>query len=58
MPKKPIIKIDPNLYRPAEVETLLGDTSKAKHDLQWKPKISFESMVKEMVDSDYKLLKK
>jgi len=51
---KEIIKIDTNYYRPTEVESLLGDASKAKKDLGWEPKISFEELVKEMVDEDLK----
>ena len=50
-----IIKIDTGYYRPTEVDTLLGDPSKAKKKLGWQPKISFEELVKEMVESDLKL---
>jgi len=50
-----IIKIDPRYFRPTEVETLLGDASKAKKKLNWTPKISFEKLVNEMVDEDLKL---
>ena len=53
-----IIKVDPRYFRPTEVETLLGDASKAKEKLNWSPKITFEQLVKEMVDSDLKLAKK
>jgi GDPmannose 4,6-dehydratase len=53
-----IIKIDPRYFRPTEVEALLGDSSKAKEKLKWTPKISFEQLVKEMIDEDYKLAKK
>ncbi len=49
------MRIDPRYYRPAEVETLLGDASKAKEVLGWEPKISFEQMVEEMVDNDLQL---
>ena len=52
-----IIKIDPRYFRPAEVEALIGDSSKAKEKLKWSPKISFEQLVKEMVDEDLKLAK-
>jgi GDPmannose 4,6-dehydratase len=52
---KDIIKIDPRYFRPTEVETLLGDASKAKEKLNWVPKISFNQLVKEMVDEDLKL---
>jgi GDPmannose 4,6-dehydratase len=47
-----IICVDPQYFRPAEVETLLGDASKAEHELGWKPQISFAELVEEMVDSD------
>ena len=55
---KDIIKIDSRYFRPTEVETLLGDSSKAKKKLKWVPKISFEQLVNEMVDEDLKLAKK
>ena len=51
---KEIIKIDTNYYRPTEVESLLGDASKAKKELGWEPKISFEELVQEMVEKDLK----
>ena len=50
-----VVKIDPNYFRPAEVETLLGDPSKAKNELGWEPQISVREMCKEMVNSDYQL---
>ena len=50
-----IIKVDKNYFRPTEVETLLGDASKAKKKLGWKPKISFKDLVSEMVREDLKL---
>ena len=53
-----IIKIDPKYFRPTEVETLLGDASKARNVLNWNPKISFETLVKEMIEKDLKLAKK
>jgi len=43
-----IIKVDPKYFRPAEVETLLGDPAKAKSQLGWKPEITFEQLVKDM----------
>ncbi len=52
---KEIIKVDPRYFRPAEVDTLLGDASKAKKKLKWSPKISFERLVKEMTEKDLKL---
>ena len=47
-----IIKVDPRYFRPTEVETLLGDASKARKKLGWRPKISFEQLVNEMVKED------
>ena len=49
-----IIKIDPRYFRPAEVETLLGDPSKAKAELGWMPQITAQQMCKEMVEEDHK----
>jgi GDPmannose 4,6-dehydratase len=47
-----IVEVDPRYYRPTEVETLLGDSSKAKKLLGWEPKITFQEMVSEMVQAD------
>ena len=52
------VKVDKNLYRPAEVQTLLGDFSKARRVLKWKPKVSFKNLVKDMVLSDLKFVKR
>jgi GDPmannose 4,6-dehydratase len=52
---KCIIEIDSMYYRPTEVESLLGDASKARNKLGWNPKVRFEEMVKEMILSDYNL---
>ena len=52
---KVIVKVDKNYFRPTEVETLLGDASKAKRKLGWEPKISFKKLVSEMVSEDLKL---
>ncbi len=46
---------DPSLLRPAEVETLLGDASKARSQLGWEPEVSFEQLVRMMVDADLAL---
>ena len=46
--KKTVIRVDPKYFRPAEVETLLGDASKAKEKLGWEPKISFKQLVEDM----------
>jgi GDPmannose 4,6-dehydratase len=50
---KVIIEIDPRYFRPAEVDVLLGDYSKAKKKLGWKPEIKFKELVKRMVDHDF-----
>ena len=51
-----IVECDEAYYRPLEVETLLGDSRKAKKDLNWSPKINIKSLVKEMVDLELKTL--
>ncbi|RMH15703.1 MAG: GDP-mannose 4,6-dehydratase [Gammaproteobacteria bacterium] len=51
---KCIIQVDPRYFRPAEVETLLGDPSKAREKLGWTPKTSFETLVEEMMREDLK----
>jgi GDPmannose 4,6-dehydratase len=51
------VEIDPRYYRPAEVEMLIGDASKAKRKLGWEPKVKFAELVKLMVDADIKLLR-
>jgi len=51
------VEIDPRYYRPAEVELLIGDYSKAKRQLGWAPKTTFVELVKLMVDADIQLLK-
>src|SRR6202047_5016854 len=50
-----IVRVDPRYFRPAEVETLLGDPSKAHAQLGWKPTTPFSALVKEMVRSDYQI---
>jgi GDPmannose 4,6-dehydratase len=52
--KKTLVKINPAFYRPAEVDLLLGDPQKAKLELKWKPEITFDNLVEEMVLSDLK----
>ena len=54
---KDVIRVDPRYFRPTEVETLLGDASKAKNKLNWTPKITFEQLVKEMTEKDLRLAK-
>ena len=46
--KRAVVKVSPKYFRPAEVETLLGDATKAKQKLGWEPKISFEQLVEDM----------
>lgn len=55
---KLIVEVDPRYFRPAEVETLLGDATKAKEKLNWTPKITFAELVKEMVEADYQEAKR
>ena len=55
---KCIVAVDPRYFRPAEVETLLGDPSKAKEKLGWVPKIGFEELVAEMMREDLKSAKR
>ena len=55
---KIIVRVDSRYFRPTEVETLLGDSTKAREKLGWTPKISFEQLVKEMVTCDLNDAKK
>ena len=50
-----IVRIDPRYFRPTEVDTLLGDATKARKQLNWSPEIGFEDLVKEMVENDLRL---
>lgn len=52
---KPYVKQDPRFMRPAEVDLLIGDPAKAKKKLKWEPKVSFEELVKMMVQNDLEL---
>jgi len=54
---KEIVKVDSRYFRPAEVDNLLGDPTKAKEKLNWFPKISFENLVQEMTEEDFKIAK-
>jgi GDPmannose 4,6-dehydratase len=54
---KKYVKVDQRFYRPAEVDVLRGDSSKAKKELGWKPKTDIKDMVKKMVTNDIELLK-
>jgi GDPmannose 4,6-dehydratase len=55
---KTIVKVDARYFRPTEVETLLGDATKAREKLGWQPKIGFEELVREMIQADLQLAKK
>ena len=55
---KDYVKVDKNLIRPSEVDSLLADYSKAKKILKWKPKTNFKELVKNMATEDLKLVKK
>jgi len=55
---KCIVQVDPRYFRPTEVETLLGDPSKAKQKLGWTPKVTFEELVAEMAREDLKSAKR
>jgi GDPmannose 4,6-dehydratase len=50
------VVLDPTFLRPAEVDELVGDSSKAKRDLGWEPEVSFEQLIRMMVDADLTLL--
>jgi GDPmannose 4,6-dehydratase len=53
-----VVAVDPRYYRPTEVETLLGDASKAHKELGWQPRTSFRELVREMVEYDLKAAQK
>ncbi|MBR1617742.1 GDP-mannose 4,6-dehydratase [bacterium] len=55
---KVLVEVDPRYFRPAEVDLLLGDSSKARRELGWAPKYDLKALVKEMVASDLELAKK
>ena len=55
---KVVVKIDPRYFRPAEVDQLLGDPSKAKRVLGWEPEVKFEELVRLMTEGDIRLLDK
>lgn len=52
------VKINPKYFRPTEVDLLLGDSTKAQQTLGWKPKVTFDELVKDMVKSDIQLMMK
>jgi GDPmannose 4,6-dehydratase len=53
-----IVNIDPRFFRPTEVESLLGDATKARRELGWEPEINFDALVKEMVDTDLEMARR
>ena len=53
-----VVRIDPRYFRPVEVETLLGDPSKAKAKLGWQPRTSFDALVDEMVQHDLEIARR
>ncbi|MEW6103682.1 MAG: GDP-mannose 4,6-dehydratase [bacterium] len=55
---KDYVEVDPKYFRPTEVEVLIGDASKAKKKLNWKPKVTFKELVKIMVEEDMEKVKK
>ena len=55
---KRVVAVDPRYYRPAEVETLLGNPAKAKKNLGWEPKITLDELVNEMVEVDLELARR
>ncbi len=55
---KTVVRIDPTYFRPTEVDLLIGDSSKARQKLGWKPKTSFAQLVKEMVAGDLEIAKR
>ncbi len=55
---KTVVKIDPTYYRPTEVELLIGDATKCKEKLNWKPNFTLEQLVKDMMKADVKYFKK
>lgn len=55
---KKVVRIDPELLRPAEIDTLIGDSSKARQVLGWQPKVDFQALIEMMVDADLARLSK
>ncbi|XP_068629225.1 GDP-mannose 4,6 dehydratase [Battus philenor] len=53
-----LVKVNPKYFRPTEVDLLLGDSSKAKEKLGWTPKVTFDQLVKDMMDADLELMRK
>jgi GDPmannose 4,6-dehydratase len=58
MDYRDFVEIDPRYFRPAEVDLLLGTSQKARRQLGWKPRVSFDGLIDLMVDSDLDLARK
>ena len=58
LPYKKYVKVEKKLYRPSEVESLLGNCKKAKRELKWKPKYDFKKLVEDMVKTDLEFVEK
>jgi len=54
-PGKTVVRVDPRYFRPTEVDTLLGDASRARDELGWKATCTFDELIKEMTEADYRL---
>lgn len=55
---KTVVEVDPRYFRPTEVDSLLGDAAKARKKLGWRPKSSFEQLVREMTEADFELARR
>ena len=53
-----LVRVDPRYFRPTEVDTLLGDSSKARRNLGWQPECSFRDLVREMVAADLEIARR
>jgi GDPmannose 4,6-dehydratase len=58
MDYRDFVEVDQRYYRPAEVDQLLGDPSKAKTNLGWSPKVNIDGLIHMMVDHDYQMARK
>ena len=57
-PGMEVVNVDPRYFRPTEVDLLIGDPTKAKTKLGWKPEYDLHGLIKDMISSDLKLMKK
>ena len=57
-PERVLVRVDPQYFRPTEVDLLIGNPAKARKQLGWQPRVLFEDLVKEMTDADIALVKK